>query len=358
MRKSVLVVNAIVLAGMVCIPAGLYNMYTIIMERKASTVDMRSEHMSYAGGRARARDMFKEFNETEMQFRAFTGWQRRGYKGKFVNVDENTRLRMSTNQEYNNSVWFVGGSTIWGTGSADGYTIPSIYAKITEKKVLNLGESDWNSRQSVNRVLNLLAEGKRPERIVLYEGVNDVAHGCRGEGNMLQTHSREVVFRERVEQPFNTLIKERSAGVMEWSVRPWLKLLSKLGYRPDSEFSYTCSTDRSHARKVAEFMLTNWKATRAVGRAFGAEVKGVLQPVWFTATQERVGIAREDVMREEYLAVYREMKGLMQEECKDEKACWLVDGSMWLAGRKDTFIDYCHLSEEGNSVIAGRLSKL
>ena len=58
-----------------------------------------------------------------------------------------------------------GGSTLFGYGSNDQNTIPSLYNQITGKKVLNFGDTGWHSRQSLNQLLNVIGDGYIPSKL-------------------------------------------------------------------------------------------------------------------------------------------------------------------------------------------------
>ena len=91
--------------------------------------------------------LFRDYQAPGTSYYPFTGWRRNPYSGTAVNIDKKYRTRKSLNNKFNDSVWFFGGSTMWGTGSKDSETIPSQYARFTGENVWNLGESGYNSFQ-------------------------------------------------------------------------------------------------------------------------------------------------------------------------------------------------------------------
>ena len=84
-----------------------------------------------------------------------------------------------------------GGSTLWVTGASDSQTIPSHFNSLTNTPVYNFGESGWNSRQSLNQLINAIGDGRNPSVVIFYDGVNDIINQCRSDLKLVPSHSRE-----------------------------------------------------------------------------------------------------------------------------------------------------------------------
>lgn len=100
------------------------------------------------------------------EYKSFISWRRKLYVSKYTNIKGQYQNRISTNEGIDNSVWFFGGSTVWGTGVSDDNTIPSFFAKISGERVSNFGETGWSTRQSLNQLINLIGDGKNPKAII------------------------------------------------------------------------------------------------------------------------------------------------------------------------------------------------
>src|SRR5262249_7649743 len=99
--------------------------------------------------------------------------------------------RMTLNQGTNKSkVYFFGGSTMWGLGVRDDLTIPSQFAAATGIWSENFAEMSYTAHQSLMLLVQLLQDGHRPDVVVFYDGVNDVANKCRAELTPY-SHARE-----------------------------------------------------------------------------------------------------------------------------------------------------------------------
>ena len=82
------------------------------------------------------------------------------------------------------TIWFFGGSTLFGIGQRDEHTIPSEVARLAEAagtpvEVLTVGFPSWASWQEAGMLARMLDERPHPDLIVFYHGVNDLGVVCR-----------------------------------------------------------------------------------------------------------------------------------------------------------------------------------
>ena len=142
-------INTIILYTLVCFITKFLidDMKKKIILLKPNSNLIRASYPNYKDlPKKKAVNIFKEYSSPKSSYQSFTGYRRNEFKGNEVNIDK-FGFRKSINHQIDNSYWFMGGSTMWGTGSDDENTIPSIFAKETGKTVLNLGESGYNSFQ-------------------------------------------------------------------------------------------------------------------------------------------------------------------------------------------------------------------
>ena len=53
------------------------------------------------------------------------------------------------------------------------------------------GEKGWNSRQSLNQLINLIGDGHTPKKVIFFDGLNDAILQCRSDVKKLPTHPFE-----------------------------------------------------------------------------------------------------------------------------------------------------------------------
>ncbi|MDQ1429655.1 MAG: hypothetical protein QOF40_257 [Actinomycetota bacterium] len=78
------------------------------------------------------------------------------------------------------SVWFFGGSALFGDGQRDDHTIPSEFARVAESEgflvdVHNYGRPATTVWQELELFQQLVATGQKPDLVVFYDGFNDLA---------------------------------------------------------------------------------------------------------------------------------------------------------------------------------------
>ena len=124
---------------------------------------------------------FEEFEELNSNWEPFLGMVRKDYEGEYINITDRVRAGYTAQGSGDDavSVYFFGGSTAWGTGQRDLYTIPSYLARLAEEDgvpvvVTNYGQSAWVIWQELSLLQQLLSEGNVPDVAVFYNGFNEV----------------------------------------------------------------------------------------------------------------------------------------------------------------------------------------
>ncbi len=138
--------------------------------------------------------IFENYRAPKTSYQPFIEWRRNEHKSSCVNIEPQYKTRISYHQQINDSFWFLGGSTTWGTGASDEETIPSYFAKISNQGVWNLGETAFNSFQELIQLQILLVNGLTPSTVVFYDGINDGLY-CNTNNLALPNHSREDEYR-------------------------------------------------------------------------------------------------------------------------------------------------------------------
>jgi len=103
------------------------------------------------------------------------------FKGKYFNVLNNERLTVEQPGKFENTVYIIGGSTVYCSEVPDDYTIPSQLQTLFNQKyanrylVRNLGTTTVASTQELERLKTLTL--KPDDIIIFYDGVNDIYQG-------------------------------------------------------------------------------------------------------------------------------------------------------------------------------------
>ena len=198
---------------------------------------------------------FAEFSEQDYQFRSFLGWRRYPYVGETINIDERG-VRRTVDRTPNGArkkIFFFGGSTIWGTGVSDEFTIPSQFASITsDYQASNYGEAAYTAHQSLEMLIKLLQEGERPDIVVFYDGVNDVKYKCRNKHSWY-SHSWEDRYVPRLELFDSAFSFDYALGPLRTAIIG-LQTMIKRRLNGDVE-TYNCHRDKEKAERIAAALV-------------------------------------------------------------------------------------------------------
>lgn len=127
--------------------------------------------------------LFGELSQLQYQPDPFLGLFLRDFAGQYVNVEDGHRVSYSPNDP-TITVWFFGGSTMFGIGQRDDHTIPSNIARLARQdgirlKAMNFGYSgfvNWQETQLFDQLLTSNIDP--PDLAVFYDGVNDRGLGA------------------------------------------------------------------------------------------------------------------------------------------------------------------------------------
>jgi len=288
-----------------------------------------------------ALEHFREFNRLDTEYRAFVGWRRASFAGETIVIEGpfGERRTPLPTEAAEPSVYFFGGSAMWGTGARDQDTIPALYAAATNRVARNFGESAYIAHQNLEMLLWLLQSGARPSAVVFYDGVNDVLQKCR-RGHNLFSHAQEGRIADRMNVDYDSL---------RYFAIPLLQTLPGEADVLGSD----CDDDPAKARAVAQSLLLDWETARAVAEAHGIRFYAVLQPVIYLSETRRdhLRAAVPEGRRRQFDAVYPLVRAELA-------ARGFADFTAMLNRDEYIYIDIVHVSPNGNALIAQALAEL
>ncbi len=123
---------------------------------------------------------FREIQGMPVTYWPFTETRPEDYRSTYVNQLGWTRAGYKpTGASDRPRVWMFGGSTTWGEGQRDGYTIASYLARIAEDEGLsitveNYGLRGWTHFQEMLLFEQQLALRRPPDLAIFYDGANEL----------------------------------------------------------------------------------------------------------------------------------------------------------------------------------------
>src|SRR5690606_2180612 len=113
--------------------------------------------------REHAKEIFIDYNRVQHQYEPFTGWKTLPYAGRTLHINE-LGIRTHTPPQpgiEKKSVYFFGGSTMWGEGSDDQHTIPALVNEVKpEYEIQNHAQLAYASRQELDALITLYSKNQ------------------------------------------------------------------------------------------------------------------------------------------------------------------------------------------------------
>jgi len=308
--------------------------------------DKRASLPNYQG-ESWALTHFAEQKALKTDFISYLGWRRRPFKGQTITIEKGTRIRHTPRTAPDAggpSVYFFGGSTMWGTGADDAHTIPALYQREAGGTVLNFAESGWVAHQSLNQLIKLYSEGHRPNIVVFYDGVNEVLHKCRRE-NDFWAYDRQGQIRQAL------AYKPQELG---YYFRPVLAVAgavaSSIGADRSENF-YDCDKDPRKTDLIAEQLISDWKIAAMIVHSYGGRFQAYLQPVAFFSRTRLQHLRLDAVLGNQYRVLYPVIRRKMTEQGIGRDLTDALDRDAYI------YIDFCHVSPNGNALVAARIAQ-
>lgn len=327
-------------------------------QEEAADVDSaRAAADTYAGADWAA-PYFEEFaRANRTAWHSYVYWRRQPFDGRFIHIDERGVRRTWRAPEApadTRRVFLLGGSTMWGTGARDDGTIASYLARalaargIGDVEVINFGEGGYVSMQEVVLLADQLRRGNTPTVAVFLDGVNDLFAALQaGVPGLPQNEARRV--REFNIDVGGRIYREAASTLMQRSALFRLVQPAPAEAPPPPWDDAT----RRLADGALEVYLGGVEVARALARAHGFTALFYWQPIVHTKERlspwERDAAAAPAVPAEFYRRSYeRARPALAAAGVRDLSGVFGDDP-------QPVFIDFCHLGEKGNEVLAAAM---
>jgi hypothetical protein len=355
---TLLIVNGLVLFALFNAVYWLLPVLQLMMGNKPHSIHDPSGHLPNYAGIDWAVQHFREMDQLQQartDFKSFVGWRRKPFNGETINIGGPYAQRRTINNgpAGEKKAYFFGGSSMWGTGSNDEGTIPSQFAAMTGIHSDNFGEAGYTAHQSLMLLIQLLQEGHRPDLVVFYDGVNEVALKCVKEltpdAHMLEARI-DNLLKEPVTSPAS--FDHYLAPLRHVAGRVRSTLIHSAGIAPEEGFN--CHSNSGKATRIADNLLRDWQMAKRIVESYDIKFIAGLQPAIYFSRTRRDHL--EDVpilMHTQFETVYP----LIKQRLKQGKD-FFYDFTSVLDVDEYVYVDFCHLSPNGNRLVAARFAEI
>lgn len=327
-------------------------------------------------------------------------WSAQPYKGKYFNIGSDGLRRTFNDVSATGGkpfrIFVFGGSTLYGLGARDDYTIPSFLARDLAKdgirniEVFNYGQPGYSSTQEVIRLFLQLRQGDVPNLVIFYDGVNDTVaayqYGAAGLTSQEYNRAREFnVLNPKI--PSKRLALYTAAaitfvnasalgkvvrGAMLYVARPlyeyihgWLprnrakatgKIMPYWGVVANREMK------EGLPRATVETYIRNMLLVEQAGRDLSFKCLFYWQPIIYWKNplshfEKRVVLESGSVYPGLEKVVRATYADAHEASASHEGGVGLHDISDILNGEKSCFWDPWHITENCDAVVAARIEK-
>ncbi|HEY8934169.1 MAG TPA: SGNH/GDSL hydrolase family protein [Cyclobacteriaceae bacterium] len=303
-----------------------------------------------------AKAIFKDYNSLKHQYEPFVEWKVLSYTGTTTHVDEKgfrVHTPPATSTDSSTSVFFFGGSTMWGEGSDDQHTIPALFNTLNPNyRVSNQGQLAYNSRQELDGLINLYSKNTKADVVIFYDGVNDAAFLCPSEIEELPSHRLVPLFRSKLYVERSSFVKEALTKTFAENI---IKMINKYSSKKKNPKPlYNCLGEKGKAEEIADIMIKNWEIAHELVTNRGGKFIAVLQPAAFVGKPKVDYLKLDEELGKNFANVYR----LIKEKIKAKNYDWVYDLSDKFDKDEYIYIDFCHVSPNGNQIIAEKIDEI
>lgn len=315
----------------------------------------RHELPNYKQDPRYAEQVFADYGSVQHQYEPFVGWRMKAYSGKTLHVSS-AGMRITPSPPFkgvrNRVVRFFGGSTMWGEGADDQNTIPAIFNALhPEYNVFNHAQLAFNTRQELDALISLYARNEQADLVIFYDGVNDVAFLCPEEIRELPAHRLVPMYRDKLYTGKSQLVIALLHDIFTDNI---LAAIRRVSTGPTKPSPYNCVADTTKAEQIAEMMIRNWELAHQIVTSRNGQFVALLQPAAYIGSPRTDHLQLDDQLGENFREVYRRIKRKISERNHP----WIIDLSDRFDGSDYIFIDFCHVSPNGNQIIAREISNI
>ena len=332
---------------------------TGLLNKKVNNIDIFEANIYPDKDLEDIQSMFKEHAQIDYQWEPYLHQRAKPFAGKHINISN--ELTRKTKQYYSETdsvikIFAFGGSTMFGDGARDAYTIPSWLSKMIDQDALpavhitNFGNSAYIRTQENILLMRELQKGNIPDIVIFYDGVNDaISSGFHHQQGLIQDAENRI-------EEFN--IRKNKAKLVQLLLRGTNtnRLIRQLFFDEPFKRYEHANFDSLGVEFLAHYQQ-NLKITDALAEKYKFSCINYWQPVVYTKTNltqlDKQIINMIPYYSPYFKAFYEQIKNdsLLEQKSNYRNISHLLDTD------KQYYYDLCHISEQGNKIIAHEIFK-
>jgi len=350
---------------------GLHLTYFIIHKGEKEEITDKRYLLPQYEGKEWVKPLYKEMEELKGEYKEYRGWGKKEYHGKYINIDSNgVRNTWNPNtfqSKAPKTIYVFGGSTIWGDGVRDDYTIPSYISKQLNGKgynflVYNYGEWAYTFTQGIIHLILLLRDGNIPDYVIFYDGIADVygAYQSGVPGHLHYSFSLRNKFKEKEISNMQHMVIAVTNILKKYSkiYNELLKINRRLD-PPQSMFQeFAHNYDDNKLRKLSEGIVGYYGKSLMLldnlSKSYGFKYICFWQPVSFTGEKITDEEVKSDIRFQDKSLIKLHRYTVDYLKTRTFPHFYNIS-DIFDTKTKSYYIDFAHITEEGNEVVADKI---
>jgi hypothetical protein len=160
------------------------------------------------------------------------------------------------------------------------------------------------------------------------------------------------MYREKLYVGRSAVIKDLAVDIFVENI---LKVIQVKTYKPSPDKSpYDCVSNPEKAEQIAEMMIMNWEMANDLVTSRNGKFVAFLQPAAFIGKPKTDHLKLDEDLGKNFLEIYKRLKAKIAER----NYPWIVDLTDKFDRNEYIYIDFCHVSPNGNAIIAREISEV
>lgn len=296
-------------------------------------------------------------------FEPYYHWTQPEHVGQYINIDSQGVRKTVKDPDVKGEkkIFMFGGSTLWGQGSPDESTIPSILQSHMGDTydVYNYGEDGFVSTQELNYLLHQLSLGNIPDAVIFYDGVNDGYAGVYSPAIPRDPQNLRMDYLNKGENGFVQWVAQSNYGKFAKYVVRMMRGGNSGSEEWDKKIKPNIGMNAGNVVKMYEAHI---KQVQALAKEYQFEAFFFWQPNLFSQTKKRLAHYESEIIRkapptfvESQYQVYLKSKKAFS---KREKEKIFFIGNVFDDVERPVYFDWCHIGPGGNRLIADEIMLL
>jgi len=317
------------------------------------------------GGSASEREYWREFEQAnKVTYHQYVLWRRNPYRGEMLSINQDgVRRTLHTKcDDKTFTVWMFGDSVMWGAGSPDGETIPSLVALDYEKAgkpvcIVNYGEKGWaNTQEMIALIEELKHAARKPDIVLFYDGGTEAFAAYQS--GRADVHSNYNSFKNFLDN-WGASQKAGFSYIRQTNTYRFLeKIAAKTAFHNKKDATPTTARDTEGlSAAVVENYVQNMDVVNVLAKQHGFRAVFAWYPNMAVGHKELTPYEQE-VLRMEYQK-FPDLGLMYQSTYKKGREVSHPDfyylGDMLDDQKASLYVGISHLKPEGNQIAADRL---